>query len=47
VAFPAPGYLESVKAMTHKAGAVLVFDETITGFRHSRGGAQEPFWRYA
>jgi len=43
VSYPAPGYLESVKALTHKAGAVLVFDETITGFRHSRGGAQELF----
>jgi glutamate-1-semialdehyde 2,1-aminomutase len=43
VAFPAPGYLESVKTMTHKAGAVLVFDETITGFRHARAGAQELF----
>jgi glutamate-1-semialdehyde 2,1-aminomutase len=43
MAFPAPGYLESVKALTRKAGAVLVFDETITGFRHSRGGAQELF----
>jgi glutamate-1-semialdehyde 2,1-aminomutase len=43
VAYPAPGYLESVKDLTHKVGAVLVFDETITGFRFSRGGAQELF----
>ena len=38
---PAPGYLESVKELAHKHGALLVFDETITGFRYSNGGAQE------
>jgi glutamate-1-semialdehyde 2,1-aminomutase len=43
VTFPAPGYLEGVKKLTHGAGALLVFDETITGFRYSRGGAQEFF----
>lgn len=40
---PSPGYLEGVKRLTHAAGAVLVFDETITGFRYARGGAQEWF----
>jgi glutamate-1-semialdehyde 2,1-aminomutase len=40
---PAPGYLEAVKAMAHKHGALLVFDETITGFRYANGGAQELF----
>lgn len=40
---PSPGYLEGVKRLTHAAGAVLVFDETITGFRLARGGAQEFF----
>jgi glutamate-1-semialdehyde 2,1-aminomutase len=35
--------LEQVKAETHKVGAVLVFDETITGFRFASGGAQELF----
>lgn len=40
---PSPGYLEGVKRLTHAAGAVLVFDETITGFRFARGGAQEFF----
>lgn len=43
VAFPAPGFLEELRAMTHAAGAVLVFDETITGFRYANGGAQELF----
>lgn len=43
VAEPAPGFLEGVKAVTHKAGAVLIFDETITGFRFANGGAQEKF----
>ena len=40
---PAPGFLEEVKALTSAAGAVLVFDETITGFRYANGGAQELF----
>jgi glutamate-1-semialdehyde 2,1-aminomutase len=40
---PAPGYLEGVKKLTHAAGTVLIFDETITGFRYARGGAQELF----
>lgn len=40
---PAPGYLEGVKALAHKHGALLVFDETITGFRYANGGAQELF----
>jgi glutamate-1-semialdehyde aminotransferase/spore coat polysaccharide biosynthesis protein SpsF (cytidylyltransferase family)/aryl-alcohol dehydrogenase-like predicted oxidoreductase len=42
-AFPAAGYLEGVKELTHKHGALLIFDETITGFRFARGGAQELF----
>lgn len=40
---PKPGFLEGVKAMAHKHGALLVFDETITGFRYANGGAQEYF----
>ncbi len=40
---PLPGYLEGVKAVTHRHGALLVFDETITGFRYANGGAQERF----
>lgn len=38
---PSPGYLEQVRAMTQEAGALLVFDEVITGFRLALGGAQE------
>ena len=41
--FPNPGFLDSVKSVTHANGAVLVFDETITGFRFAAGGAQELF----
>lgn len=41
--YPNPGFLESVKKITHANGAVLVFDETITGFRFAAGGAQELF----
>jgi glutamate-1-semialdehyde 2,1-aminomutase len=43
VAAPAPGFLEGVKALTVQHGALLVFDETITGFRYARGGAQALF----
>jgi glutamate-1-semialdehyde 2,1-aminomutase len=43
VAYPEPGFLESVQQLTQKAGALLIFDETITGFRLARGGAQELF----
>ena len=37
---PAPGYLAAVRALCDREGAVLVFDETITGFRWHRHGAQ-------
>lgn len=40
---PSPGYLEGVKRAAHRHGALLVFDETITGFRYANGGAQELF----
>ena len=40
---PAQGYLEGLKELVHKHGALLVFDETITGFRYANGGAQELF----
>jgi glutamate-1-semialdehyde 2,1-aminomutase len=43
VADPAPGFLEGVAEVTRKSGAVLVFDEVITGFRFANGGAQELF----
>lgn len=38
---PRPGYLEGVRAACTKAGAILIFDEVITGFRLSAGGAQQ------
>ena len=41
--YPTKDFLSSVKDLTHKAGAVLIFDEVITGFRFSKGGAQELF----
>jgi glutamate-1-semialdehyde 2,1-aminomutase/spore coat polysaccharide biosynthesis protein SpsF len=40
---PAPGFLEQVKAIAHREGSLLVFDEVVTGFRLSLGGAQELF----
>ncbi|MGO4325664.1 aminotransferase class III-fold pyridoxal phosphate-dependent enzyme [Cupriavidus sp. 2TAF22] len=40
---PAPGFLQAVKELAHKHGALLVFDETITGFRYANGGAQQLF----
>lgn len=43
VAYPNQGYLEAVKDLAHSKGALLIFDETITGFRFSTGGAQELF----
>ena len=38
---PEPGYLEEVQLLTRAAGALLIFDEVITGFRVALGGAQE------
>ena len=40
---PAPGFLELLRELTTKTGAVLIFDEVITGFRLAYGGAQERF----
>jgi len=40
VVLPAEGYLDGLRELTRQAGALLVFDEVITGFRVSRGGAQ-------
>ncbi len=40
---PAPGFLEALRALCDEWGALLVFDEVITGFRVARGGAQERF----
>jgi glutamate-1-semialdehyde 2,1-aminomutase len=40
---PAPGFLDALRALCDASGALLVFDEVITGFRVARGGAQERF----
>ena len=37
---PVPGYLEGLRALTKEAGALLIFDEVMTGFRVAYGGAQ-------
>jgi glutamate-1-semialdehyde 2,1-aminomutase len=38
---PTPGFLEALRTLCDASGALLVFDEVITGFRVARGGAQE------
>ena len=38
---PRDGYLRTVRELTSKHGALLIFDEVMTGFRLARGGAQE------
>ena len=38
---PKPGYLEAAREITRRHGALLIFDEVITGFRVALGGAQE------
>ena len=40
---PKPGYLESLREITRTEGALLIFDEVMTGFRLAQGGAQERF----
>ncbi len=40
---PAIGYLEGLRRMTSEHGALLIFDEVMTGFRLSPGGAQQLF----
>src|SRR5437868_11698193 len=40
---PVPGYLETLRRLCDVSGALLLFDEVITGFRVARGGAQERF----
>jgi glutamate-1-semialdehyde 2,1-aminomutase len=40
---PARGFLEALRALADATGALLVFDEVMTGFRVARGGAQERF----
>lgn len=38
---PAPGFLEGLRALCDEHGIVLIFDEVMTGFRLSKGGAQQ------
>jgi glutamate-1-semialdehyde 2,1-aminomutase len=38
---PAPGFLQGLRRLTEESGALLVFDEVITGFRVAYGGAQQ------
>jgi glutamate-1-semialdehyde 2,1-aminomutase len=40
---PSPGYLEEVRRLTSAHGALLIFDEVMTGFRVAYGGAQSRF----
>jgi glutamate-1-semialdehyde 2,1-aminomutase len=40
---PKPGYLEGLRQVCDEYGSVLIFDEVITGFRWSLGGAQERY----
>lgn len=41
--WPAPGYLQAVKEVTHRHGALLIFDEICSGFHFELGGAQKIF----
>ncbi len=43
VVAPAAGFLAGLRRLVDRAGALLIFDEVITGFRVARGGAQELF----
>lgn len=43
VIYPLPGYLELVRDLASEAGALLIFDEVISGFRIGTGGAQAEF----
>jgi glutamate-1-semialdehyde 2,1-aminomutase len=43
VVAPDPGFLDGLRRLTAESGALLIFDEVITGFRLGRGGAQELF----
>lgn len=43
IAWPENGFLETIRDLCTQKGIILIFDETITGFRFSNGGAQELF----
>jgi glutamate-1-semialdehyde 2,1-aminomutase len=40
---PLPGFLAGLRELTHRLGALLIFDEVVTGFRLAYGGAQERY----
>ncbi|MCG8356289.1 MAG: aminotransferase class III-fold pyridoxal phosphate-dependent enzyme [Kiloniellales bacterium] len=40
---PQPGYFEELRELVHGEGALMIFDEVITGFRYALGGAQAHF----
>jgi len=40
---PRKGYLEALRSLTEQHGALLIFDEVMTGFRVAKGGAQERY----
>lgn len=40
---PAPGYLQGVKDLAHRHGALLIFDEVVTGYRFQAGSAQQKY----
>ncbi len=40
---PAPGFLEGLRALCDRSGALLIFDEVMTGFRVAAGGAQQRY----
>lgn len=44
---PQPGFLDGVRELCNELGAVLIFDEVVTGFRLAYGGAQEHFGVFA
>src|SRR6185437_12581053 len=43
---PAPGFLETLRSTADESGALLIFDEVITGFRVARGGAGQRYGIY-
>ena len=43
IEYPKDNFLKKVKELAYKNNALLIFDETVTGFRYSLGGAQELF----
>jgi glutamate-1-semialdehyde 2,1-aminomutase len=44
---PEQDYLNKLRRISEREGIILIFDEVVTGFRLSPGGASEYFWCYA